>query len=396
MYIPKINGYELREHFSNCDLSTVQTEGRLIAVNEKFLAMSWKNDSGIVIADSSKPLNLKDYQPNIKGFSNLLDLEFSPFNNNILSFCDNSNTGNSVRLWKISENELTKEMLNYKEHTKKVNFVNFNPVVPDLICSGALAGEIHVWNLTKGEKFMELKADETPTIVTWNPKGVLIGATTKKKNINIFDPRAKRKEPIHKQKINESFMGTSKFVWIDDNLFATTSWDNDQKELKIWDIREITKSCEKKVISKSNNTSTLFVDRELKLLYITTKSETTINIYDYNEGIFKPKPSSKCNESVHYSVLFDRKCLDKKKLEIDKFAIYYKSKNIYYISFTIQDKTSDIQNYYPSLDSKDNILTYEEWTKFKNIDSNKLNNIEDKIEIKEKKEEKKEKNNEIF
>ena len=60
----------------------------------------------------------------------------------------------------------------------------------------------------------------------------------------------------------------------------------------------------------------------------------------------------------------------KKKLEIDKFAIYYKSKNIYYISFTIQDKTSDIQNYYPSLDSKDNILTYEEWTKLKNIDSN--------------------------
>ena len=186
MYLPKIASYEIREHFSNCDLSTVSTEGRLMAVNDKFLAMYWKNNSEIVIVDSSKPLTIKDNLPRIKGLSNILDLEFSPFNNNILASCDNGNKGNSVLLWKIPENglheNLTKEILNYNYHSKKVNFVNFNPVVSDLICSGALSGEIHVWNMIKGDKFMELKADDTPTLVTWSPNGVLIGVTTKKKN----------------------------------------------------------------------------------------------------------------------------------------------------------------------------------------------------------------------
>ena len=123
MYLPKINSFEVREHFSNCELNTVSTEGRLIAVNGKFLAMSWKNDGEIVIVDSSKPLSLKNYLPNIKGLSNIVDLEFSPFNNNILASCDNNNEGNSVHLWKIPENgihqNLTKEILNYKCHTKK-------------------------------------------------------------------------------------------------------------------------------------------------------------------------------------------------------------------------------------------------------------------------------------
>ena len=42
--------------------------------------------------------------------------------------------------------------------------------------------------------------------------------------------------------------------------------------------------CQK--ISENNNKfSTLFVDEELKLLYMTTKEYYNINIYDYSEGI---------------------------------------------------------------------------------------------------------------
>ena len=108
MYLPKITSHEIKEHFSNCDLSTISTEGRLIAVNEKYLAMYWKNNSEIVIVDSSKPLTIKDNLPRIKGLSNILDLEFSPFNNNILASCDNGNKGNSVLLWKIPETDYMK------------------------------------------------------------------------------------------------------------------------------------------------------------------------------------------------------------------------------------------------------------------------------------------------
>ena len=44
----------INECFSGCYISDEQTFGRLIAVNEKYLAMSWKYNGKIVIVDSSK------------------------------------------------------------------------------------------------------------------------------------------------------------------------------------------------------------------------------------------------------------------------------------------------------------------------------------------------------
>ena len=87
------------EKFTNCKLSKKETEGRLIAVNDKFLAMSWDDQGEIVIVDSSIPLDINEEQPRLKGYSkNIYDLEFSPFNSNILASCYDDN---SVLLWKI-------------------------------------------------------------------------------------------------------------------------------------------------------------------------------------------------------------------------------------------------------------------------------------------------------
>ena len=101
--------------------------------------------------------------------ANVPDLEFSPFSSDLLacSFDDNS-----VLLHKIPEVGLTEYMTQevqiYQKHSKKVPFVTFNPGSSDVVCSGALLGEIHVWNVIKGETFCELKADDTPTLVSWS------------------------------------------------------------------------------------------------------------------------------------------------------------------------------------------------------------------------------------
>ena len=47
-----------------------------------------------------------------------------------------------------------------------------------------------MWNVIKSETFCELKADDTPTLVSLSPNGTLIGATIKNKFINIFYPTA--------------------------------------------------------------------------------------------------------------------------------------------------------------------------------------------------------------
>ena len=146
-------GFERKEKFTNCLVSTASTEGRLIAVNCNFLAMSWSNLGEIVVVDSSNLVSVSPNQPRIKGHrAASLDLEFSPFSSDLLA---SSFDDGAVLLYKIPEggltDNITQEVQIYNKHSKKVPFVTFNPIASDVICSAAFNGEIHVWNALQGE-----------------------------------------------------------------------------------------------------------------------------------------------------------------------------------------------------------------------------------------------------
>ena len=361
-------GEDQKEVFTKCDVSTVSTEGRLLAVNGNFLAMAWNNRGEVVVVDSSKPFGIKPDQPRIKGHhSNVLDLEFSPFSSDLLatSFDDYA-----VLLYKIPEGGLKEHMKQevqiYQKHTRKVPHVTFNPVAADVICSGAFQGEIHVWNVLKGETYVELKADDTPTMVQWNPNGTLIGATTKNKFMNVFDPRANKM--IFKHQINEK-IHSAKFTWIDNDTFVTTSWNQSgAKLLKLWDVRKVKGdlSSEGAVtevkIDTSTTVTTPFIDRESKLVYTIGKGEAGIHTFDYSEGKFKKGIDFSSKEPSICSVMFDRKALDYNTLEIDRFARYVNSKKVYYVTYRIARRNPGyIPSLYPPVECGEPALTYDQW-----------------------------------
>ena len=110
--------FDKKGKFTNCSLGTLQDSNRLIAVNKKYLAMIWENNKKLIVMDSSKPMKVDEKNPyfNYQCQDNVLDLEFSPFNDNILT----SSINRSVVLWNIEENEAKKSILKekgtYKNH----------------------------------------------------------------------------------------------------------------------------------------------------------------------------------------------------------------------------------------------------------------------------------------
>jgi WD40 repeat protein len=214
---------EERNFYSGLNINKNNIDGRPMAINKKYLAISSKNVGEIDLFDSSEFYEIKNVQSQIKiNNSEILDMEFSPFNNNILALAYENQ---SVVLWKIKEGNINKniekEFQIYKEHGNKVNYVTFNPVVDNLLCSDSLDKEIHIWNIDKGDNYIEFNIDENPSMISWNPNGDLIGVTSRK-NINIFDPR--NKKFAIKQDINERFY-PPKFAWIDNNLLVATVSD---------------------------------------------------------------------------------------------------------------------------------------------------------------------------
>ena len=157
-------GEDRKEKFLQCAVSTVSTEGRLLAVNSNFLAKAWNNIGEIVVVDSSNPCSIKPDQPRFKGHrSNVLDLQFCPHSTDLLAclltiapfFFTESPRGLTQHI--------TKEVQLYHKYQKKVPFLTFNSIASDVLCSSALGGEIHIWNALKGETFCEINGEDIPT-----------------------------------------------------------------------------------------------------------------------------------------------------------------------------------------------------------------------------------------
>ena len=363
------------KNFSNCSLKKEQIEGRLLSINSKFLAILTKNRGEIVIVDSSNPCDIKENNNynRIKSnnYGQILDIEFSPHNNNILASANQYN----LLFWKIPDENFNnisiEECQMHHEHNNKINYISFNPVIKDMICTSDLDNKIFVWNDEKLESYNDFQLDEKASMIEWNPKGDLIGVTTEKKYINIIDSR--EKNIILKKKISISCF-TPKFVWVDDNSFAvigSSMNDKSSKNLKLWDIRNIkegeTDKGEKASVQIDKDkfiNSTPFINRELKLIYVFKVLSPKVDVFNYSEGNFE-KETYDINLEPSFSLLFNKKMLDSNKNEIDRFVICSKD-NIYYESVFSSD-----EHYLKNIDNN---------VSFSNDDNNILNEANQSID----------------
>ena len=391
----RIEFNEKKEKFTNLVINKSIIDGRLIAVNKKYLGVSYFTNGEIALIDSSKPHKIENSQHRIKinnSSYKIQDIEFSPFNDNILA---SAYENNSVLIWKIPEGDIkeniTKEFQIYKKHTNKVNYVTFNPIVDNLLCSDS-SDEIHIWNIEKGDNYIKFKTYENSSMISWDPNGDLIGVTTKKQLLNIFDPR--NNKMIFEQKINEGYM-PPKFAWIDNNLFATTGSDNKKNVtmLKLWDIRKQKDPSlnEGEISSIEINKAKYsfipipFINKEIKLIYLIEKDKSKINLYNYNENKIINIKDYDISEASICSVLFNRQLLEKNKKEIDRFAICSNSINnkntqkIFYSSFYLPKDCKISDSILYPFERKNIILTYEKWITEKNSAILENNNIKENV-----------------
>ena len=383
--------------FTNCNLNSSNTEGRLISINEKYLSIASKSKGEINIIDfNNNTMESKSISNNslisLKDKPNIYDIEFSPFYNNIIAVA-NENTDyeiNSVIISKVKEESKKLELnvlANHKHNKRKVNFVNFNPVTSNIICSSSLFRELHIWDLNVPNKYQsapEFENDQNLTFLSWSPNGNLIGISRKKGFMNIYDPR-QNNFIIKNTQINE-FTNNVKFYWLDnDNFVAVGKNDNNKRMIGLYDIR----NQDKKIISYSKYeidsfTQALlpYVDHELKLIYAVGKDKSDIQIFDYSKSTLnKIKKQITPKDTNLFSALYPRKFLDKKNFEFDRI-IRCNNKNISYISLKLTNiKNSDFdEELYPNDELKINEIPFNDWIIGKNIE------INDNIKEKEKKE----------
>ena len=370
----KIQGAEKPNHFSKCFLSYTLTDGRLMAVNDKYLALTWMGKGKIKLLDSHNPMNLSNYYTTISCESaDILDMEFSPFDNNVLSF---SNEDKNVCIYKFEE--MNEDSINinsefYSGHSKKVGFINFNPVASNIMCSSTSYGEVNVWESKEFKTYTSINLQNNPNFISWSPNGDLVGISMKNKNFYVFDPRMKKLEnPIQ---ISYS-TSNSKFAWIDNYTVATIGFGkNADKILGLLDLRKNNslnsnyKFVSTVLIDKFNSLTIPYVNPELKLIYTVGKEESYMKIFDFNTGSLEKYGDFKNLELNNFSIHFNRQYLNKQKLEIDRFARYTKERNIYYVSFYLQNPEDFNGIVYPNEELSYPQITHKDWINGKKFEA---------------------------
>ena len=308
--------------------------------------------------------------------SNILDMEFSPFDSNILCFSNEDGHVFVSRINHESENNFKYILKSYEGHDKKVNFINFNPVASNIIVSSTSQGDIHVWESKEYKTYTKIKS-HNPNTILWSPNGDLIGVSTKNimnKFLTIYDARNKN-EVCQNQILQETRI--TKFAWLDNNTVVTVSFDDKDKNiLNFLDIRKNNKSQNKNnsfstiIIDKYSSEIVPFVNPELKLIYCVGKNDNSIIIFDYWNGSLHKNNEFISSEQNIFSVLLNRKYLNNSINEIDRFARYTNKNNIFFINFNI----SPGQNL-------DGILYQKKEFKKPKIDSNDWINNNNKIKF---------------
>ena len=357
----KIKGKQQENFFSSCYLSTENTEGRLMAFNDQYLAMAWKDPGKIKLVNSNVPCDL-DMNSSFSNFRNqpILDMEFSPFDNKVLAFCNE----NKVFISEVKTNGIDTP---YSFESKKINSINFNPVASNVICYSTSFGEIEIWDTVKSTHCFKINLEKKPNSIHWSPNGSLIGCI-ESNLLQVYDPR--NNIHIFQQKLSANYK--PKFAWLDnENLVSVNSDENNNKILSLFDIRQMKKNPYSSIEIYPNISQkivNLFVNPELKIIYTTIKDEKEMNIFDYGNGTLQKMTDFICSEVNNFSIQLNRKYLDKNKLEIDRFARYTNNNKIYYISFFINNEP-----FYPNSKLSQPQMTYDEWFKSKDIIEKKEN-----------------------
>ena len=343
-----IEAKKIFEIAKNYRLNKQIKEGRQIAINSKYLAMAFRKSGEIGLLNSRDPKFEYNSIQHPNKF-NILDIEFSPLDDNLLSVSYENK--NFFSLIKFETFEKKSNISNRKdlEHKGKVIIKNFNQKNANIICSCTEDGMIYFWNIgdINNPKLSNIfKGGKEPKGISWNPNGNLVGICFKKQSFKIFEEN----KIIFEQKISEEEIILKNFEWIDEKNIITIGWENNEQKLKIWDVNNKQYFLEEVYFKneREQNDIVPFVNREKKLIYIVRKEEnitskdSIILYYWNNESKLQKIYEYSSPYPAFFTILLNDESYIKDSNEIDRFVQFSSRENkIYYVSFHFQINTKN-------------------------------------------------------
>ena len=322
-------------------LNNVFGNNRPIAFNKKYTALNSGNHGEIILYNKNK----ENVPQRIKLDNNdILDLEFSPFNNEHLALYTKNNIISIYDLSEYNENDeqmKPKYTLNPKN---EITLMTFNPAKSNILCICDKKGNMCIWDINADKTFNQLNQENDSTGLLWSPNGNLIAICFNDGLLKIYNIIDNKFDEIFEEKISQKDCSSNFFTWLNDNSFATIGWGEDNsKNLSIWnnfknnDISILGECSIYSIkINEADSDIIPFSNKEYNLIYLVNKKEDnlpSITVYEFKENQILKKSEYYSTHSAAFSLLINSNNCDNNKDEIDRFIRYNSSENkIYFVS----------------------------------------------------------------
>ena len=346
---------ESESKFNN-QLNIANHNYRPIAANDKYIVFNLSTSEILLNKADGSEIIIKLENENI------VDLEFSPCNNDILAALDLNNIISINDLSKYDENEKQIKPKCILNHNDNVVSMNFNPVKPNILCSCVKEGKAYIWDTDSGNIISEINIEKNQTGLSWSPNGELIGICFENGLLNIYNVDNRNNKMILSEKISQKNISSRCFSWISDNSFISVgSGEDNTKNLSIWDNfvsseKSILGECSIYSIKINDNDSDIvpIFNRDKNLIYLLNKQDVlnpsippfpSITVYEFKDKQIIKKSEYFSSHSSNFAILISNNFFNKEENEIDRFIRYCSDENkMYFVSIFQELEKENINN----------------------------------------------------
>jgi WD40 repeat protein len=278
---------QLRECYGDIRIGQCSFESNVLKANNEFFALPWATPGSVLVSPLERkgavseeaPLIIDEEEPDV-----INELNFCPTNSHLLA---TAHQKGAAKIWKIPEGGLTTNMSQaavvFNASQKRLLFVDFHPLVSDVIVTAGADFEVKVWdaNSPGAEKATLPKSHKgIVTSVTWNGDGSLMATSSKDKNLRVFDPRS---SSLVAEVPDHQGAKSGRALWLgkQDKIVTCGFTKTSDREFSVYDPRNIKAKLASVKIDNSTSTPLLFSDEDLDLIYLSGRGDGNIRYYEF-------------------------------------------------------------------------------------------------------------------
>lgn len=351
------------------DIRTTRSawDSNFCAVNPKFVALAIEGGGGgpFLVLRHDEYGRVSKTKAILDGHSApVLDLQWSPFNDNIIATCAEDCT---IKIWLIPDEgvlETSREaQLTLTGHQRRVLIVSWHPVAENVLLSSGADNMIVLWDVGNGCALTEISCHpDNPLSVSWNYDGSLLATTCKDKTLRVIDPRSSK--VVQSRKNAHDGTKTSKVVFLKDGRLMTFGFSRmSDRQYALWDSNELSEPILMEDIDRASGVLFPFYDPDTEIIFVAGKGDGSIRYFEITQEA----------PFVHYISTFQsqqsqrglgwmpKRGCDTSKCEITRFYKLHATK-IEPISFTVPRKSELFQaDIFPHTPSNEPALSCEDW-----------------------------------